>query len=90
MGASVGRQTITAFILKAVITAYLQTLPNPLYTIPSTNAYCNTLIDPTMVTCFNCGKDSYFTTSCPELKDIGNIKKIKEEETFNKLGKEEP
>jgi len=28
--------------------------------------------------------------SCPELKDIGNIKEIKEEETSNKLGKEEP
>jgi len=43
-----------------------------------------------MVTCFNCGKDSYFTTSYPELKDIGNIKKIEEEETSNKLEKEEP
>jgi len=29
-----------------------------------------------MVTYFNCGKDGYFTTSCPELKDIGNIKEI--------------
>jgi len=28
--------------------------------------------------------------SCPELKDIGNIKKIEEEEISNKLGKEEP
>jgi len=26
----------------------------------------------------------------PKLKDIGNIKEIKEEETSNKLGKEEP
>jgi len=43
-----------------------------------------------MVTCFNCGKDGYFTISCPELKDMGNIKKIKEEETSNKLGKKEP
>ena len=25
-----------------------------------------------------------------ELKDIGNIKEIEKEETFNKLGKEEP
>jgi len=40
--------------------------------------------------CFNCRKDGYFTTSYPELKDIGNIKEIKEEETSNKLGKEEP
>ena len=43
-----------------------------------------------MVICFNCRKDSYFTISCLELKDIGNIKEIEEEETSNKLGKEEP
>jgi len=43
-----------------------------------------------MVTCFNYRKDSYFTISCPELKDIGNIKEIGEEEMSNKLGKEEP
>jgi len=28
--------------------------------------------------------------SCPELKDIGDIKEIKEEEMSNILGKEEP
>jgi len=54
------------------------------------NAYYNTLINPTTVTCFNYGKNSYFATSCPELKDAGNIKEIKEEELSNKLGKEEP
>jgi len=43
-----------------------------------------------MVICFNCGKDSYFALSYLELKDIGNIKEIKEEEISNKLGKEEP
>jgi len=43
-----------------------------------------------MVTCFNYGKNSYFTTSCPELKDTGNIKEIEKEELSNKLGKEEP
>jgi len=43
-----------------------------------------------MVTCFNCGKDSYFTTSYPEPKDMGNIKEIEKEETPNKLGKKEP
>ena len=43
-----------------------------------------------MVTCFNYRKDSYFTTSCLELKDIGDIKEIEEEEMSNKLGKEEP
>jgi len=48
------------------------------------------LINPTMVIYFNYRKDSYFTTSCPELKDIGNIKEIKKKENFNKLGKQEP
>jgi len=43
-----------------------------------------------MVTCFNCGKDSYFTLSYLKLKDIVNIKEIGEEEMFNKLEKEEP
>jgi hypothetical protein len=28
--------------------------------------------------------------SCPELKDIGDIKEIEEGEMSNKLGKEEP
>jgi len=28
--------------------------------------------------------------SCPELKDIGNIKKMEEEEMSNKVEKEEP
>jgi len=28
--------------------------------------------------------------SCPELKNIGDIKEIEEEETSDKLGKEEP
>jgi len=58
--------------------------------MPLVNACCNTLIDPTMVTYFNYGKDSYFTISYPELKDMGNIKEIEEEEMFNKLRKEEP
>jgi len=43
-----------------------------------------------MVTCFNYGKNSFFTTSYLELKDIGNIKKIEEEKTSNKLEKKEP
>ena len=43
-----------------------------------------------MVTYFNYRKDSYFTTSYLELKDIGNIKEIEEEETSDELGKEEP
>jgi len=90
MGASVRRQTITILILKAVITTYLQALPNLLHTIPLANAYRNTLINPTIVTCFNCGKDSYYALSYLELKDIGNIKNIEEEEMSNKLEKKEP
>jgi len=43
-----------------------------------------------MVIYFNYKKDSYFATSYLELKDIGNIKEIKEEEISNKLGKEKP
>jgi hypothetical protein len=42
-----------------------------------------------MVTCFKYGKNSHFTLSCPKLKDIGNIKEIKEEEISDKLKKEE-
>ena len=61
-----------------------------LYTIPLANAYRNTLINPTMVMCFNCGKDSYFTTSYLELKDTSSIKDIEEKEIFNKLEKKEP
>jgi len=61
-----------------------------LCTIPLANAYYNTLINPAIVTYFNYGKNSYFTISCPELKDIGNIKKIEKEEIFNKLEKKEP
>ena len=61
-----------------------------LCTTPLANACCNTLINPTIVTCFNYGKDSYFTMSCLELKNIGNIKEIEEEEMSNKLEKEDP
>ena len=64
-------------------------MPDPLYIIPLANTYYNTLINPTMVTCFNYRKNSYFTLSYPELKNIGNIKEIEEEETLDKLGKEE-
>jgi hypothetical protein len=58
--------------------------------MPSTSTHRNTLINSATVTCFKCGKDSHFTLSCPELKDIVNIKEIKEEEISNKLRKEEP
>jgi hypothetical protein len=42
-----------------------------------------------MVTCFKYRKDSHFASSCPELKDIVDIKEIEEEEISNKLEKEE-
>ena len=59
--------------------------------MPPTSAYCTTLINPATVTCFNYGKNSYFALFCLELKNINNVKEIKEEEEkiFNKLGKEE-
>ena len=65
-------------------------MSNLLYTIRLANTYYNTLINPTIVICFNYRKDGYFTIFYPELKNIGNIKEIKEEETSNKLEKEEP
>jgi hypothetical protein len=43
-----------------------------------------------MAICFNCGKDGHFTSSCLELKDIGDIKEMEKGETSNKSGKEEP
>ena len=89
MGAGVGRQATTALILKAAITTYSRALSKSLRTMPLANAYYNTPINPAMVTCFNCGKHGYFTTSCPELKDTGDIKDIEEEETSNKSEKEE-
>ena len=60
--------------------------------MPLTSACRITLINSATVTCFNCGKNSHFVLSCPELKDISDIKEIEkeEEEMSNKLGKEEP
>jgi len=43
-----------------------------------------------MVTYFNYKKNSYFILFYLELKNIGNIKEIKEEKMSNKLGKEKP
>jgi hypothetical protein len=67
-----------------------QTSPNPPRTTPLTSNCRNTPINPAMVTCYNCDKDGYFTLSCLELKDIGDIKEMEEGETSNKLGKDEP
>ena len=74
-----------------VINANLQALSNPPQSTPLTSIYCTTLINPPTVTCFNCRKNSYFASSCLELKDINNIKKIEKEEkeTSNKSRKEE-
>jgi hypothetical protein len=87
MGTSVGRQTTTALIPKAVTAAYLRASPDPLCTMPSTSTHRNTLINSTTVTCFKYRKNSHFASSCPELKDIVNIKEIEEEEMSNKSKK---
>ena len=55
--------------------------------MPSTSTYYNTLVNSTTVIYFNCRKYSYFILSCLKPKVIGNIKKIKEKEIFNKLKK---
>ena len=83
---------MTTLVPKTVTNANLRASSDPLRSTPPTSARRTTPIDPATVTCFNCGKDNYFTLSCPELKDINNIKEIeeKEEEKSNKLKKEEP
>ena len=83
---------MTTLVLKMVTNVNLQALFNPLQNTLPTSARRTTLIDPATITCFNCGKDGYFTLSCPELKDIGNIKEIEKEEkeTSNKSEKKEP
>jgi len=43
-----------------------------------------------LATCYNCNKEGYFALSYLELKDIGDIKEIKEGETSDESGKEEP
>jgi len=43
-----------------------------------------------LATYYNYNKEGYFTLSCLELKNIGNIKEIEKGETSNKLGKKEP
>ena len=62
-------------------------MPNLLYTISLINTYRNTLINSAIIIYFNCGKNSYFIISYPELKDIDNIKEIEEKEISNKLKK---
>jgi len=81
---------MTALALKAVITTHRRALPDQLRTTPLASPCRNTLIDPTSAICYNCDKEGYFTLSCLELKDIGDIKEIEEGEMSNKSGKEEP
>jgi len=58
--------------------------------LPLTSTRRNTLINPTLAMCYNYNKEGYFALSCPELRDIGDIKELEEGEMSNKLGKEEP
>jgi len=81
---------MTALALKAVTTTHWRASPDQLRTTPLAGPYCNTPIDPTLAIYYNCDKEGYFTLSCLELKDIGDIKEIEEEETSDELGKEEP
>ena len=53
--------------------------------MPLISTYYNTLINSATVIYFNYKKDGYFASFCLELKDINNIKNIKEEEMSNKL-----
>jgi hypothetical protein len=39
---------------------------------------------------YNCNKEGYFTLSCLELKNNGDIKEMEEGEISEELGKEEP
>ena len=59
--------------------------------MPLISTHCTTLINPAIVTYFNCRKNSYFASSCLELKNISNIKEIEKEEKeiSNKSEKEE-
>ena len=43
-----------------------------------------------MVICYNYRKNSYFTSSYLELKVIGDIEEIEEEDMSNESGKDEP
>jgi hypothetical protein len=89
-GARVGRQAITTPTLKAVTTIHRRASPDQLRTTPLASPRHNTLINSASAICYNCNKEGYFTLSCLELKDIGNIKEMEEGEISDELGKEEP
>ena len=89
-GAGVGRQATTALAPKAVTTTHRRGSPDPPRTTPSAGTRRNTPIDPASATCYNCDKEGHFASSCPELKDIGDIKEMEEGETSDESGKEEP
>ena len=61
-------------------------MPNLLYTTPLTSTCCNILVNPATVIYYNCKKNGYFILLYLELKNTGNIKKIKKY-IFKKLKK---
>ena len=81
---------MTALAPKAVTTTHQRGSPDPPRTTPLAGTCRNNPINPTLATYYNYNKEGYFALSCPELKDIGDIKEIEEGEISNKSGKEEP
>ena len=90
--AKIGKPAASASVPQVGTAAQLQALPDPLCTTPLTSTYYNTLIDPATVTYYNYRKDGHFALSYLELKNMGNIKEIKEikEDISKKLRKEKP